>query len=160
MTSAPPPAPPVPKTYKIVVGVDYSEQSERALQAALDLAVHRDAQIYCLAIAEGYGPGRPHAESAEMHQTFHDEAQRTLDRFITKEIDAFEKKGLKLNRKRVAAAVDFGKPVDGVLALADDVQADLVVIGTHGRTGLERLLVGSVASAVLERAHCPVLVTR
>lgn len=160
MPSAPPPAPPVPQTYKIVVGVDYSEQSERALRAALDIALHRDAQIYCLTVAEGYGPGRPAAESAEMHQTFHDEAQHTLDRFIAKEIDLLEQSGVKLNRKRVAAAIDFGKPVDGVLALAEDVHADLIVIGTHGKKGLERLFVGSVATEVVKRAHCPVLVTR
>ncbi|MBI3200240.1 MAG: universal stress protein [Myxococcales bacterium] len=160
MPSAPPPAPPVPQTYKIVVGIDYSEQSKRALRAALDFALFRDAQIYGVTVAEGYGPGRPAVESNEMHQAFHDEAQRTLDRFIAAEIDDFEKTGVRLNRKRVAAAVDFGKPLDGILALAEDVHADLIVIGTHGKKGLERLLVGSVASAVLGHAHCPVLITR
>ncbi|MBK7580425.1 MAG: universal stress protein [Myxococcales bacterium] len=160
MPSVPPPPPPVPQTYKIVVGVDYSEQSERALRAALDMALYRDVQIYCVAVAEGHGPGRPVVESAEMHETFHDAAQRTLERFIAKEIDELEKSGLKLNRKRVAAAIDFGKPADGVLAMAEDVHADLVVVGTHGRTGLERLLLGSVAMDLLRRAHCPVLVTR
>lgn len=160
MPSAPPPAPPVPQTYKIVVGIDYSEQSKRALAAALDLALFRDAQIYCVTVAEGYGPGRPSAESSEMHQSFHDEAQRTVDRFIATEIDAFEKAGVRINRKRVAAAVDFGKPLDGILAMAEDVSADLIVIGTHAKKGLERLLVGSVASAVLSHAHCPVLITR
>ncbi len=160
MSSAPPPAPPVPQTYKIVVGIDYSEQSSRALRAALDIALHRDAQIYCLTVAEGYGPGRPTAESNEMHQTFHDQAQRTLDRFISNEIDDFEKRGVRLNRKRVAAAVDFGKPLDGILALAEDVHAELIVIGTHGKKGLERLFVGSIATAVLGHAKCPVLVTR
>lgn len=160
MSSAPPPAPPVPQTFKIVVGIDYSEQSSRALRAALDIAVHRDTQIYCVTVAEGYGPGRPAAESSEMHQAFHEAAQRTLDRFISDEVDEFEKTGVRLNRKRVAAAVDFGKPLDGILALAEDVQADLIVIGTHGKKGLERLFVGSIATAVLGHAKCPVLVTR
>jgi len=160
MSSAPPPAPPVPQTYKVVVGVDYSEQSERALRAALDIALHRDVQIYCAAVAEGYGPGRPQVESAEMHQTFRDEAQKNLDRFITKELDLLEAGGRKLNRKRVFAAVDFGKPADGIIALSEDVQADLIVVGTHGRKGLERLFMGSVALEILRRAHCPVLITR
>jgi nucleotide-binding universal stress UspA family protein len=160
MASAPPPSPPVPQTYKVVVGVDYSEPSERALAAALDLALYRDTQIYCVAVAEGYGPGRPNDESEEMHETFREQAQRTLDRFITGEIDELEKRGVKLNRKRVAAAVAFGKPVDGILALAQDVRADLIVVGTHGKKGIERLLVGSVAADVLKRADCPVLVTR
>lgn len=161
MPSTPPlPPQPIPATYKIVIGVDYSEPSTRAMRAALDIALHRESQIYAVTVAEGFGPGRPAAESAEMQQTFHDEAQRTLDRWLGQELDELEKRGAKLNRKRIAAAVDFGKAADAILEMADDVQADLVVLGTHGRKGIERLVVGSVAIDVLKRAHCPVLVVR
>ena len=154
------PAQPLPPTYKIVVGVDYSDQSARAFAAALDLALYRDSQIYAVAVAEGHAPGRPAKESAEMEQTFHEEAQRTLDRWIGSQLDELEKSGGKLNRRRIAAVIDFGKPADAVLAMADDVQADLIVVGTHGKKGLGRLVVGSVAQDAVRRAHCPVLVTR
>ena len=161
MSASPPlPPQPLPASYKVVVGVDYSEPSVHAIRAALDLALHRDAQIYAVTVAEGFGPGRPAVESQEMRQTFHDEAQQTLDRWLAKELDELEKSGAKLNRKRIAAAVDFGKPAEGIVAMARDVNANLVVVGTHGRKGLERLVVGSVATDVLKNAPCAVLVVR
>ena len=53
-----------------------------------------------------------------------------------------------------------GEPAEEVLRTAREFGADLIVMGTHGRTGLRRLLAGSVAEAVLRRAHCPVLALR
>lgn len=160
MSTPPLPPQPLPPTYKVVVGVDYSEPSVKAMRAALDIAVHRDAQIYALAVAEGFAPVRPAEVSAEMQQTFHDEAQAALEKWIAAQLDELEKTGAKLNRRRVAAAIDFGKPADGILALAEEVEADLIVVGTHGRKGLERLVVGSVANEVVRGAHCAVLVAR
>lgn len=155
------PEPPVPHPYKIVVGVDYSEPGSLAVRTALDLALHRDAQIYAITVAEGFGPGRPAEESQEMHRTFHDEAQGTLDRYLAGQLQELEKQtGALLNPKRIGAAVDFGKPADRILELAETVQADLIVVGTHGRSGIERLVLGSVATDVLKRASCPVLVAR
>jgi nucleotide-binding universal stress UspA family protein len=62
---------------------------------------------------------------------------------------------------RVAAIrVEAGEPSDGILEAARAVRADLIVMGTHGRTGIARLLLGSVAEAVLRRATCPVLTVR
>ena len=58
---------------------------------------------------------------------------------------------------RLAFAEDVGAEV---LRLADEVRCDLIVLGTHGRTGLGRLLMGSVAEQVVRRAHCPVLTVR
>lgn len=160
MSTPPLPPQPLPPTYKVVVGVDYSEPSSHAMRAALDIAVHRETQIYAIAVAEGWAPGRPAEASAEMQQTFHDEAQTTLEKWIGEQVDELEKTGFKFNRKRVAAAIDFGKPAEGILALAEDVQADLIVVGTHGRKGIERLVVGSVANEVVRGAHCAVLVAR
>ncbi len=54
----------------------------------------------------------------------------------------------------------IGKPVDTVLQFATDYDADIIVVGTHGRRGLERLLLGSVAEMLVRTARCPVLVAR
>lgn len=59
-----------------------------------------------------------------------------------------------------AFAVLEGRPADVIVDHAQAVDADLIVMGTLGRTGLERLLVGSVADRVVRTAHCPVLVVR
>lgn len=51
-----------------------------------------------------------------------------------------------------------GDPADAVTQLAEDEGVDMIVLGSHGRTGLTRLLMGSVAEAIVRKAHCPVLV--
>jgi len=53
-----------------------------------------------------------------------------------------------------------GDPVSEILRVAREMPADLIVMGTHGRTGLERLLMGSVAEEVLRKATCPVLTVK
>jgi universal stress protein A len=53
-----------------------------------------------------------------------------------------------------------GVPALEIAGLAEEEQADLIIMGTHGRTGLTRLLMGSVAEAVVRRADCPVLTLR
>lgn len=56
--------------------------------------------------------------------------------------------------------VIFGDPATEILQLAQDTSCDLVVMGTHGRTGLSRILMGSVAETVIRKATCPVLVVK
>ncbi len=60
----------------------------------------------------------------------------------------------------VSYRLEEGEPVAGILRVADEVAADLIVMGTHGRTGLGRLVLGSVAEAVVRRAACPVLTVK
>jgi len=60
----------------------------------------------------------------------------------------------------VHTAVLLGEPAHGIASYAQEKQAELIVIPSHGRTGLTRLLIGSVAERVVRLAHCPVLVLR
>jgi nucleotide-binding universal stress UspA family protein len=53
-----------------------------------------------------------------------------------------------------------GKPDEAIVKAAQAKQADLIILGSHGRTGLRRLLMGSVAERVIGQAHCPVLVVK
>lgn len=160
MPSHPPPSPPVPLTQKIVVGIDYSPEATLALHAALGTALHRDVQIYAVTAAEPFHITRPAAVAEEAQRKFHEEAQTTLEKYLSEQIDRWERRGFKLNRKRVGAAVDFGDPAECILALAREVDADLIAVGTHGKRGVERMVLGSVAEAVLRQAPCPVLVLR
>jgi nucleotide-binding universal stress UspA family protein len=61
---------------------------------------------------------------------------------------------------RVESLVLEGDPVDMILRAAEEAQSDMIVMGTHGRTALARLLLGSVAESVLRKAPCPVLTAR
>ncbi len=56
--------------------------------------------------------------------------------------------------------ISEGRPLDGILAAAREYSTDMIVMGTHGRSGIRRALLGSVAEAVLRKAPCPVLVVR
>jgi nucleotide-binding universal stress UspA family protein len=60
----------------------------------------------------------------------------------------------------VKALIMSGKPADAIIEIAKERRADLIVLGSHGRTGLERLLMGSVAERVIVLATCPVLVVK
>jgi nucleotide-binding universal stress UspA family protein len=53
-----------------------------------------------------------------------------------------------------------GEPAAEILEVAKEAKVDLIVVGTHGRTGLEHALMGSIAERVVRRAHCPVLTVR
>jgi nucleotide-binding universal stress UspA family protein len=65
--------------------------------------------------------------------------------------------GVKFNAETI---LDVASAADSIVNYADGKKADLIVIGTKGRTGLKRLILGSVATAVVTHASCPVLVTR
>jgi len=54
----------------------------------------------------------------------------------------------------------LGDPASEIVRIADERKADMIVLGTHGRTGLTRMLMGSVAESIVRRAPCPVLVYR
>lgn len=62
--------------------------------------------------------------------------------------------------RRFVSHISVGSPAREIAQIASDLEADLIVVGTHGRTGLRRLLLGSVAEGVLRLASCPVLVER
>jgi nucleotide-binding universal stress UspA family protein len=144
----------------VVVGVDYSADSERALYAALQHARSSGAPLHVLAVAEGEGPPLPHELTDEAKRRFLEEAHATLDRYVGERVDALAASDPEFDRSRIRTAVDFGDPAERILALADGVDAELIVIGPRGKTGMERLLVGSVADQVLRHARCSVLIAR
>lgn len=142
----------------ILAGVDYSEASGLALSAAADLArADPNAELHVVHVVS---PSYP---------TVHDEDERSKD--LPKSL---EKMGLDAKRElpkfygriigdlrpRVTAHVCFGRPDREIVLLAGAIGADLIVMGTHGRTGLERVFLGSVAERVLRAAPCPVLAVR
>lgn len=154
------------KPYVIVVGVDYSAASDLALERAFELArQHPQAELHALNVfqlagAQTVGPQNALdgtvdpggfvaislAEATAHVERYVDERYRAL-------VDA--PSGLKVRAHCRAEA-----PAHEIAQFAADLEADLVVVGTHGRRGIARLLLGSVAEAVVRLAPCPVLVVR
>jgi nucleotide-binding universal stress UspA family protein len=88
-----------------------------------------------------------------MMQELADQAQRHLEEW---RLDAERLAG----GQRVAAEKGVGEPAAEIVTFAKENAVDLLVLGTHGRTGIEHALMGSIAERVVRRAHCPVLTVR
>lgn len=128
---------------------DFSDCSEYAFRMACSLCRHYGARLVVVHVAPqdivyagligGTIPGAPHLEACE----------EQLRESFAKEVET-----------PVEVHVKEGDPASTILELADEVHADLIVMGTTGRTGLARILLGSVAEEVLRHARCPVLTVK
>jgi universal stress protein A len=141
----------IPKT--ILVPTDFSSCSQQAVLYAVKLAKKLDARVYLM-----------HAWTMPYWQ-WDEQSDRPHD--VPPQLSAAAKAALDttLSRARselpdVEALFYVGDPTASILVAAIDVDADLIVVGTHGRSGFSRLIEGSVAEAVTRRSPCPVLAVR
>ena len=129
---------------RILVPVDWTEQSGRALQVAAKLAQEHNALLITLYVLPipvmMYGP-----------------APEDYYRHLHEELCRLTPTNAKL---RVRSLMAEGDPASVILKVAGENNCDLIVMGTHGRTGLCRLMMGSVAQEVARKAPCPVLTVK
>jgi len=133
----------------ILVPVDFSDQSLEALRMARMIARDDLSRLCVLHVAEPLHADW-HADMTALQKTAHEVIRNVLEKFVRAEF------GDAGPRRHFAQ----GKPVDVIVRYAAKMNADLIVLGTHGRTGLPRVLIGSVAERVVRHAPCPVLVVR
>jgi nucleotide-binding universal stress UspA family protein len=135
---------------RILCPVDFSDFSRRALVSAVAIARHQNATVTALYVVPpvqttyptiGLAAYVPYVYTVEDLHEF----QKRLERFVA-DVD------FPVTAVSVEAVV-----VDEILKRAAEMSADLIVMGTHGRTGFDRLVLGSVAERVLVKARCPVL---
>lgn len=140
----------------IVVGVDFSSTSELALDRAFDLAAERpQTVVHVVHIAL---VGNPDSATDGARTEAGKELRRYVDDRVARYAQTSELPADAL--ARVVVHVRCASPAEEIAQIAADLQADLVVVGTHGRRGLARLLIGSVAEGVVRLAPCPVLIVR
>ncbi len=137
----------------ILVLIDFSEASEHAATAASVLAARTGATVHLL-----------HAYSIPMEPPgpTPTPSQHYVDQFIKESKAQLEALAAKLD-KSVAFGpflVESGDPRDVILAQAKRLNAEMIVVGTHGRRGITRALIGSVTESVVRTAPCSVLVVR
>jgi universal stress protein A len=140
---------------KVLVAVDFSASSRQAAAWAYDYAQGSDCEVHLLHVVERlWHLDDMRADNdkvmAELDQVFED-ARATLG---TMAASARERVG------KVVEHVAMGRPDDEIARLARDMDARLIVMGTHGHTGLERVLVGSVAESVVRKAPCTVVTVK
>ncbi|HTR50780.1 MAG TPA: universal stress protein [Kofleriaceae bacterium] len=139
---------------RILVPVDFSPNSEHALDYAVNLASRLDATVHVLNVI-----GIPTLGVPELGVAV---TSGVIDSIVRENQDAVDK--LVAARKTKAKLADgilrTGDPRDTILQVAAEIGADLIVMGTHGRRGLTRALVGSVAEAIVRTSPVPVLTLR
>lgn len=157
-----------PAPYTILVGIDYSEQSVLALSEALTLASHRArshlhfVQVTARGASNQAGAGGSIPGGAGLH----DEQLRLLSEelhgYVTRILGTPAEHAARDAERRVpwSTHVRVGPPAQAIAGLAVELEANLVVVGTHSRKGLARFLLGSVAEGVVRHSPCPVLVVR
>jgi universal stress protein A len=140
---------------KILIPVDFSEHSREAVRQACDLARRFDAELHLLHALDTWPA--PAEVASEFRPQLYDilteqraAAARSLE----------DLPGAELGPKPVVRVIRTGVAAHEVINYANENGIDLIVMGTHGRTGVSRWLMGSVAEKVVRGAHCPVLVVR
>jgi len=146
------------KPYVIVVGIDFEADGEMGLAGAMALASDRDrAEVHLVfsdsAQAHANDPRGGQARGEELLGKLED-AARTAHENLNAIV------GRKVKSITLVSHYRVGPPAKEVVQLAVDLDADLIVVGTHGRRGVSRLVMGSVASTVLKHARCPVFIVR
>jgi nucleotide-binding universal stress UspA family protein len=142
----------MPQLKKILVPVDFSECSYDAFRYALSLAKQYESEIVLLHVIDA----RAYESIFHIHMVSQEEMLNTLTQHAMKKYERmlidFDTAGVKIEQR-----VTQGHPYVEIVREAAYCEMDIVVIGTHGRSGLDHILFGSVAEKVVRKAPCPVL---
>lgn len=140
---------------EILAAIDFSENSESAFEYALTLAKQFNARLTIIHIinepVDLRGFYVPHISFEQLEKEIEDGAVKMMETFCNTKLGDFS------NFKTI---ITLGIPHDEITSTAAKIGASLIVLGTHGRTGLDHILFGSTAERVVRTASCPVLTVR
>ena len=139
---------------RFLVPVDFSEYAHRALEYAISLAGKLEAHLTLLHVIQSLPMGGVDMGVTLPYTYIHD-LEAEITSALQADLEQITAAGLEGE-----FAVAHGVPFQEIIETARLQQADLIVMGTHGRTGLQHVLLGSVAEKVVRLAPCPVLVVR
>jgi len=138
---------------RILIPTDGSDPSIRAAEFAIELAKHFESEIVAIYVIDRVIL----EEVSKIHERhgLEEEIRRKAERCLNYIVKSAEKKGLKARSILVE-----GQPHDQIVRHAESLKADMIIMGSKGRRGMNRILIGSVAERVIEYAPCPVLVIK
>lgn len=143
------------KIEKILVPIDFSDYSKSALRYAVNFAKFFNAEIILVYVVEPviYPPDFSMGQIAIPTVTteFDERAMEELNKLAKNQIPS---------QVKVSTVIKTGKPFIEIIDTAAEVNADLIIIATHGHSGVEQILFGSTAEKVVRKAPCPVLTLR
>ena len=138
---------------KILVPTDGSDYSMRAAEYAISIAKTLSAQILVVFVVDKIVLEQI-AKSTERERV-EKELKEDGQRYVNYAVGLAEKEGVK-----ASSLIANGRPFEQIVHMAKGLNTDLIVMGTYGRRGADRILLGSVAERVIEFAPCPVLVIK
>lgn len=136
----------------ILVATDGSDAADTAIEEAIDLADDQAAELHVLNVVEVQAVESMGPSPTTAVESMEDAGERA----VTEAVELAEETGL----STVEGVTIRGLPHEEIVEYVEDHDIDLVVLGTHGRTGLDRLLLGSVAEKVVRLSSAPVLTVR
>lgn len=139
----------------VLVAVDFSDSSDNAFRMALSMARSFSARLLILHVinepVDLRGFYVPHISFEKLEIEIEEGAQKMMDSFCRKNLAGFE---------NYESSIVAGLPYEQIIGQAEEKSADLIVLGTHGRTGLDHVLFGSTAEKVVRKSKIPVLTVR
>jgi len=140
---------------KILVPIDFSDYSKSALKYAVNFCKNFNAEMILIYVVEPviYPPDFSMGQIAipSVNAEWDERARQELDKLAKEEIP---------DNVPVKTIIKTGKPFLEIIENAGELDVDLIIIATHGRTGVEHILFGSTAEKVVRKAPCPVLTLR
>ncbi|MCU0711390.1 MAG: universal stress protein [Pirellula sp.] len=134
------------KLNTILCPVDYSSGSEHAIEVASRIATPSQSKVIILTVSD---PSKEDGDANSMAELF---TKNTRSKFLDQ---IFEDRGVLVEHLNLR-----GNPTEVIITIATSKHADVIVMGTHGRTGWTKVFMGSVAQEVMKKAHCPVITVR
>ena len=142
------------KLSKIIAPTDLSNLSQSALRYAMQLALEQGAEVIVYNVISEDGEWFDKNDELNPVKALVPQQRQRLADFVKESCAEF------LDQLKVKEVVEVGVPYRDIVRKAADERADLIVMSTHGRTGLEQVMLGSVTAKVVTRATCPVLSLR
>jgi nucleotide-binding universal stress UspA family protein len=137
---------------RILFPTDFSEGSAHAVPYVVDLTRHYSARLFVLHVIYDIGSMSgwhvPHVNVDELYSDIEKNARKECERWCVEELRDYKDREYHVVR---------GIPRDEILKFAEEHASDLIVMGTHSRKGLDRIIFGSTAERVVRNAKCPVL---
>ena len=143
---------------RVTYASDFSLASLAAFPHALGLAKVTGAELMILHVLPS--PVAPFVEGGYVPQEIWDQLDAGMRAHAGQEMDRLVKQAVDAGVRATTAIVDLGITADEIVRAAQDTNTNVLVLGTHGRTGVARLVLGSVAARVVATAPCPVLTVR
>lgn len=142
---------------KVLLALDGSKESQEAAKIAANLAAGVGAELHIVNVVPT-APVRPypHPYAMEQHNIAFEEAKEVAREFLEQRREEAVSGGV----ETAFAHLKLGEPDREVVRLAEELDADVIALGSRGLGGIKRALMGSVSESVVRHAHCPVLVAR